>query len=91
MKSYRSRRFRELFRLLPKEVQQQAYAAYRQFQRDPFHHSLQFKRVSHREPLYSVRVGLGYRALGLRDEEDDVVWIWIGPHAEYDKLLSRMR
>ena len=91
MKSYRSRRFKSLLRSLPKEVRQQAYAAYRQFQRDPFHPSLQFKRVSRNEPLYSVRIGLGYRAPGLRDEEDEIVWIWIGPHAEYDKLLSRMQ
>jgi hypothetical protein len=80
-----------MLRALPKEVRRQAYAAYRQFKRDPFHPSLQFKRVAQSEPLYSVRVGLGYRALGLRDEDDEMVWIWIGPHAEYDKLLSRMR
>lgn len=90
MKSYRSRRFRDLLRALPKDVRRQAYAAYQQFKRDPFHPSLQFKLVSQNEPLYSVRIGLGYRALGLRDEADEIVWIWIGSHAEYDKLISRM-
>jgi hypothetical protein len=33
-----------------------------------------------------VRVGLGYRALGVR-ESDTMVWFWIGSHAEYDRLV----
>jgi hypothetical protein len=33
-----------------------------------------------------VRVGLGYRALGVR-EADTMVWFWIGSHAEYDRLV----
>jgi hypothetical protein len=56
---------------------------------DPYHNSLQFKRVSPRQPIYSVRVGLGYRALGLREDEH-LYWFWIGPHAEYDELLRRL-
>jgi hypothetical protein len=56
---------------------------------DPFHNSLQFKRVSPRQPIFSVRVGRGYRTLGLR-EGDHIYWFWIGPHAEYDTLLARL-
>jgi len=39
--------------------------------------------------VYSVRIGIGYRALGLRDA-DHVYWFWIGSHAEYDELLKRL-
>jgi hypothetical protein len=53
--------------------------------RDPRHPSLHFKKVSH---FWSVRVGLGYRALAVA-HESDFVWFWIGTHAEYDKLLRR--
>jgi mRNA-degrading endonuclease RelE of RelBE toxin-antitoxin system len=91
VKSHRTKQFREMLQSLPKEVQRQARAAYRQFERDPYHPSLQFKRVSNRQPLYSARIGLDYRVLGLREEEDEITWGWIGSHAEYDKLLSRMR
>jgi hypothetical protein len=91
VKSHRTKQFLDRYRLLPKEVKRQAKAAYRQFQRDPYHPSLHFKRVSSRQPLYSVRIGMDYRALGLRDENDEMTWGWIGSHAEYDKLLSRMR
>lgn len=41
------------------------------------------------EPIYSVRVSKDYRALGIR-KDDTVIWFWIGSHAEYDDLLSRM-
>jgi hypothetical protein len=87
MKSKRTKQFRELLRTLPEDVRVQAYNAYRQFKRDPYHASLQFKRVSKKKTLYSVRIGFGYRALGLRVHDDEIVWIWIGSHAEYDKLL----
>jgi hypothetical protein len=36
---------------------------------------------------YSVCVGLHYRALAGR-LPDTWLWFWIGPHAEYDKLLQ---
>lgn len=45
--------------------------------------------MSQRTPLYSVRIGISYRALGLREDDDLIVWIWIGSHTDYDKLLSR--
>ncbi|MGH7793115.1 MAG: hypothetical protein ACREOB_12450 [Thermodesulfobacteriota bacterium] len=74
---------------LPAAVQEQAARAYALWRLDPYHNSLQFKRVSQRQPIYSVRVGLGYRALGLREDEH-LYWFWIGPHAEYDELLRRL-
>jgi hypothetical protein len=48
------------------------------------------KQVHATRPIFSVRVGLGYRALGVR-EGDEMIWFWIGSHADYDQLLSRMR
>ncbi len=90
MNSRRVAPFRELFAKLPERVQSQAREAYRLFARDPRHPSLQFKRVSERQPLYSVRIGRGYRAVGLL-EGDTVYWFWIGSHAEYDHFLAQYR
>lgn len=89
MRSKRTSQFRQLLHALPSDVRQQAYSAYRLFKADPYHPSLQFKRVSQRKALFSVRIGSGYRALGLREEDDLMVWVWIGSHADYDKLLRR--
>ena len=84
MKSFTSRRFREMYADLPEEVKLRANRAYQLFRRNPAHPGLNFKKVENQ--IYSARVGLGYRALGQMDGED-IVWFWIGPHAEYDKLL----
>jgi len=88
MKSKRTKQFRALFAALPESVQQQANEAYRLFQANPSHPGLSFKQVSPRGPVYSVRVGIHYRALAIR-KPDYFLWFWIGSHAEYDKLLAR--
>jgi hypothetical protein len=85
MKSFTSRRFREMYALLPASVRLRADRAYRLFKRNPSHRGLNFKKVD--EPnIYSVRIGRGYRAFGQMDGAE-IVWFWIGPHGEYDKLL----
>jgi hypothetical protein len=81
--------FLDRLRRLPDPVRQQASRAYALWRADPRHPSLQFKQVSQRQAIYSARVGLGYRALGLW-EGDTITWFWIGSHTEYDTLLARL-
>jgi mRNA-degrading endonuclease RelE of RelBE toxin-antitoxin system len=88
MKSRLDPDFRKLFAGLPKQVQRRAKAAYRLFKDNPRHNSLQFKLIDSNDNLYSIRIGLKYRALGIMDEDDEIVWFWIGTHAEYDKLIG---
>ncbi|MBI2910689.1 MAG: hypothetical protein HYY05_00995 [Chloroflexi bacterium] len=89
MNSSVTRQFRQRLARLPSAVREQARQAYALWRSNPFHNSLQFKRVSQRQPIYSIRIGLGYRALAVR-EEDHLYWFWIGSHAEYDELLGRL-
>jgi hypothetical protein len=86
MKSRTTRKFWRLFDALPIDIQEQARRSYRQFRDNPAHPGLSFKRVSTVEPVYSVRIGVTYRAAGLL-ESDTVTWFWIGPHDAYDRLL----
>ena len=83
MKHRASRRFWECYRALPPETQRLADANYSLLKRDERHPSLQLKKVSR---FWSVRVGLHYRALAVQ-EGQDLVWFWIGHHAEYDRLI----
>jgi hypothetical protein len=89
MKSSATKTFRKLLGDLPLSVQEQAAKAYALWKEDPYHPSLQFKRVSQRQPIYSARVSISYRVLGLL-ESDCIYWYWIGAHDEYDELLKRM-
>ncbi|MGC9039212.1 MAG: hypothetical protein C0183_16390 [Roseiflexus castenholzii] len=72
---------------MPSEIRQRARQAYKLWRNNPAHPSLFFKRVKANQPLYSVRIGSGYRALGLL-QADTVTWFWIGTHDEYDRLLK---
>lgn len=87
MKSHVTAQFRRLLERLPTEVQQRAHRNYLLWKEDPAHPGVQFKRVHQRQPIYSVRIGIGWRAVGIR-EGDAMVWFWIGSHAEYDRLLK---
>lgn len=90
MTSHTTTRFRSAFEALPERVQRSTRRAYRQFQEDPQHPSLQLKQVHPVRPIFSARVALGYRALAVRDG-NDMVWFWVGSHADYDRLLSQLR
>ena len=89
MRSRGTPRFWAAYRELSPEIREAARKAYRLFRENARHPSLQFKKVHDRDPIYSVRVTLGYRALGLLDD-DEVTWLWIGTHAEYDRLLESL-
>jgi hypothetical protein len=81
-----SARFWACYQALPAEVRVLADKNFNLLKADPSHPSLQFKLLGAGK-LYSARVGLHYRALGLPREEG-VHWFWIGTHAEYDRLVG---
>ena len=78
-------RFWRSYRRLPRDVQELADRSYALLRSNPGHPSLQFKKVG---DFWSSRVGLHDRALAL-EVERDLVWFWIGSHAEYDTLVGR--
>ncbi len=80
-------RFWSCYRRLPEEIQQLADRGYELLRADPRHPSLQLKKIGE---LWSVRVGLHYRALAIEDGPD-LLWVWIGSHAEYDHLIRERR
>jgi hypothetical protein len=70
-------------------VQKQAFEAYRIWTRDPWHASLQFKQIHATKPVFSVRIGLDWRAVCVRSG-DTAVWFFIGSHAEYDRVIKTL-
>ena len=84
MKHRASIRFWALYGALPQEVRSLADKSFALLKNNPKHPSLHFKRLGN---LWSVRIGARYRALGT-DVDDGIVWIWIGTHAEYDRIVG---
>jgi hypothetical protein len=89
LESVTTERFRKAFSNLPKEIQERARKAYNLWKQDNYHLSLHFKQVYKEQAIYSVRVGLSYRALGVRQEES-IIWFWIGSHEDYNNLISHL-
>lgn len=77
-------RFWACFCALPEQVQQIASKNYELLKENPRHPSLRFKKVG---KLWSARVGSSHRALAMEDD-DGYVWVWIGTHEEYDRLIN---
>jgi hypothetical protein len=78
-----SQRFWKAYRALPDETRGAADQAFRLIKSDPRHPSLHFKIVGR---FWSARIGLHARALAV-ESGGDLVWLWIGTHAEYDRLV----
>jgi len=80
--------FISAFSRLPDHVKRNARRNYKIWQSDSSHPGLQFKKIGGKREIYSIRVGIGWRALGVK-EENIIVWFWIGSHADYDKLVNK--
>ena len=81
-------RFWDCFDALPSEIRKQAREAFAVWRRDVGHPGLQFKRVHPSKPLFSVRIGDRWCALGYR-RDDTMIRFWIGSHGDYDKIIRR--
>ena len=90
MKSELTDEFIQCFSALPESVKETARKNYKLWKQNPFHPSLEFKKLNTRQTAYSVRVGIGWRAVGVMKNSETIVWFWIGSHSNYDKLLKQL-
>jgi hypothetical protein len=88
MTSHITRDFYECFKKLPETVKKTAKKNYRLWKNNAAHPGLNFKKVHSIKPVYSVRVGINYRALGIFVNEENIVWFWIGSHSDYNNLIN---
>lgn len=86
MKSQTLPSFWECYKPLPDSIKKSARKAYRLWVDRPFHPSLHFKCVNQDNAVWSLRVTLSCRVLGLM-QDDTIVWFWIGSHDDYERLL----
>lgn len=77
-------RFWKCLGKLPEPVKKISRKNFELLKADPSHPSLYFKKVG---KFWSVRIGANYRALAIEDGED-FIWVWIGTHDEYEKMIK---
>lgn len=76
--------FWQAYQVLAADAQRLADRSFEALKNDAHHPSLRLKKVG---PYWSARVGLNYRALAVEIPEG-LLWIWIGDHARYERLIS---
>jgi hypothetical protein len=76
-----------MFAALPPEVQRRTRKAYGLWRENPRHPSLHFKKVG---KVWSARVDDNFRVLA-QVKGDTTYWFWVGPHVEYERLISLHR
>ena len=69
---------------LPNNIRALADQKFDLLKTTPRHPSLHLKKVG---KYSSVRVGIKHRALAI-EVDGNLLWFWIGTHAEYDELLK---
>ncbi len=87
MISHITKDFRSNFKKLPDRIKFQARKNYLIWRKNPYHKSLQFKKIDKKNNIWSLRVGIGWRALGVKDK-NVMIWFWIGSHEDYNELIK---
>jgi hypothetical protein len=83
MKHLASPAFWEAYQRRPEQVRALADKNYALLKENPQHPSLKLKKIGR---FWSFRVRLHYRALAV-DVDGNLLWFWIGSHADYDAMI----
>jgi hypothetical protein len=72
------------YKKLPEYIRNLSDKNFELLKNDPRHPSLHFKQTG---KYRSVRIGRKYRAVAV-EQNEELIWFWIGSHAEYDRLID---
>ena len=73
---------------LPLAVRKLAGGNYELWKKNPNHPSLRFKRIHPELPVFSFRVGMGHRTVGVQSDDDRIVWFWMGSFEHFRELIG---
>lgn len=73
---------------LPAEVRKLAESNYEQWKKNPNHPSLRFKQIHPDRPIFSYRVGMRHRTVGVEADGGKIVWFWIGSFEHFQELVG---
>lgn len=84
MKHFTSPSFWNYYNNLPKNIQKLSDEKFSLLKENTKHPSLHLKKI---HKYWSVRINISYRSLGV-DVEDGILWVWIGNHDDYNKIIN---
>jgi len=73
---------------LPPETKKLAEKNYRLWKESPGHPGLRFKKIHATLPVFSFRVGMRNRTVGVEVEDDKIAWFWVGSFENFKALVD---
>lgn len=73
---------------LPEEIRKLAESNYQLWKKSPSDPSLRFRQVHETLPIFSFRVGLQHRTVGVQTADEKIAWFWVGSFSQYRELIA---
>ena len=89
MISHASERFWKSYQKLPFQLKSKAREVYVLGKKNSSHKILHFKQIHSDKQIFSVRITMNYRVLGVRNDEF-MVWFWIGSQDDFNKMIAEL-
>ena len=86
-------KFRDMIAKLPAHIQKEAREGFEAWQQDPAIVGWKrLKMMNSTADVFSVEIGLRYRAIGILSKEHNaVVWVFAGSHETYNNFINVRR
>ena len=78
----------ETFDDLPIDVKKLAEKNYKLWKESKNSPGLRFKQIHKTLPIYSFRVGMKHRTVGVETDDDKIAWFWVGSFQTFNKTIS---
>ena len=73
---------------LPSDIRKLAETNYRLWKENPGHPGLRFKKIHITLPVFSFRVGMRHRTVGVEIEDRKVAWFWVGSFENFKSTIN---
>ncbi|UCH73893.1 MAG: hypothetical protein JSU82_16505 [Rhodospirillales bacterium] len=73
---------------LPQEIRKLAEHNYHSWKENPRNPGLRFKQIHQSLPIFSFRVGMRHRTVGVETDDGKIVWFWVGSFETFRDAIN---
>ena len=73
---------------LPVDIKKLAEENYQLWKENPGHPGLRFKQIHDSMPIFSFRVGMKNRTVGVQTDDEKIAWFWVGSFKDFETLVN---
>ncbi|NQV85016.1 MAG: hypothetical protein HQ494_14490 [Rhodospirillales bacterium] len=73
---------------LPDDIRKLAEKNYRLWKENSGHPGLRFKKIHATLPIFSFRVGMRNRTVGVEVDDNKIAWFWVGSFENFSAMIN---